>query len=207
MDTSTPGGMVPLGPDAASIATRAILFVLIMVLAYAAASGVWHLLRGGGLGGLTRRLLGRRPASPWATGEWACGQCHSVNRAATDVCVRCRAPRRATEMTFAGISTEPDIIPLSIPAGSSATVVLEHNPAAHLDGLNGHWRLRVNSVIVASAARRDGALAMLRAVDGADAVLFDPNGSGYSPYAMAALIAAFEKPKLPLSAPCPEGRR
>jgi hypothetical protein len=110
-------------------------------------------------------------------------------------------------MTFAGTPTEPDIIPASIPAGSSATVVLEHNPAAHLDGLNGHWRLRVNGVIVGSAARRDGVLAMLRAVEGADAALFDPNDSGYARYALPALIAAFEKPKLPLSAPCPEKGR
>jgi len=51
------------------------------------------------------------------------------------------------------------------------------------------------------------ALALLRAVEGTEAVLFDPNGSGHSLYSLPGLIAAFEGPKLPLSAPCPEKGR
>ena len=65
----------------------------------------------------------------------------------------------------------------------------------------------MNSVIVGSAARRDGALTRLGAVDGVGAVVFDPDGAGYAHYALPALIAAFERPKLPLAAPCPEKGR
>jgi hypothetical protein len=59
-------------------------------------------------------------------------------------------------------------------------------------------------VIVGSAARRDGALALLRAVEGARAVLFDANGMGYAPYPLPALLAAFEGPRLPITGACPE---
>jgi hypothetical protein len=200
---------LPTDPDAASAATRAIAFLLIMTLAFLAAVGfrgmVGRVRRRSG--GATRRLLGRPPVhEPWATGEWACGRCHTVNRASSAACERCRGPRAEVAMSFAAVVTEPDILPASIPAGAGATVTLEHNPAAHTQGLNGHWRLRVNSVIVGSAARRDGALALLRAVEGAEAVLYDPSGEGYAAYALPALVAAFEAPRLPLSTSCPEGR-
>jgi hypothetical protein len=101
-------------------------------------------------------------------------------------------------------SGEADIVPAQIEAPDGSVIVLEHNAAAHADGLVGHWRLRVNGAILGTAARRDGALALLRAVQGTDAVLFDPNGAGYAPYSRSALIAAFEAPRLPISAPCPE---
>ena len=186
---------------------QAITYVLTLSAGFLAAYFFWNWASGGGPGRIMRRFAGRTPAPTWATGEWACGACHTVNRASLVACERCRAPRGATQMTFAAIPTEPDIIPATIPVGAGSTVSLEHNPAAHLEGLNGHWRLRVNSVIVGSAARRDGALALLRAVDGAPAVVFDPDGAGYAHYALPALIAAFEGPKLPLAAPCPEKGR
>ena len=195
---------IPLGGDGGSVATRAIVFIMLMAIAGSAAVWFMHALRDGRLGAMTRRLLGRPLPQPWATGEWACGQCHTANRASSQACARCRSPRAAVELAFADVPAEPDILPVSIPAGAGSTVVLEHNSAAHTDGLNGHWRLRVNGVIVGSAARRDGALAMLRAVEGADAVLFDPSGAGYAAYALRSVIAAFESPKLPINAPCPE---
>jgi hypothetical protein len=201
------GPLVPLGGDTGSVIARAVLFLLIMALAFFAARAAWGVLASGRWGAVGRRLLGHAPPEPWATGEWACGRCHTVNRADSPACERCRAQRASAAMTFAPVPREPDIIPGAIPAGAGSTVTLEHNPAAHTDGLNGHWRLRVDSVIVGSAARRDGALALLRAVEGADAVLFDSTGDGYAAYALPALIAAFERPRLPIRTPCPEGRR
>jgi hypothetical protein len=202
MDVGDP--LVPLGGDTASVVARGILFLLIMALAFLAARATLGAIRSRRWGGAARHLLGHQALAPWDTGEWACGRCRSVNRAASVTCEHCRSPRRETELTFAGIPTEPDIVPDAIPAGAGAVVTLEHNEAAHRDGLNGHWRLRVNSVIVGSAARRDGALALLRAVEGAEAVLFDPTGAGYAAYALPSLIAAFEQPRLPIRTPCPE---
>lgn len=86
-------------------------------------------------------------------------------------------------------------------------MTLEHDARAHTDGLSRHWRLRVDGVIVGSAARRDGALALLRAVDGADVVRYDLRGTGVAEYPLPALIAAFEGPKLPVAGPCPEAVR
>lgn len=200
---------LPVDDSLNSVATRAIVFVMLMGLSFLLAVALVALAKR-----LRRRadtaareLLGRPPVpSAWATGEWACGRCKTVNRAASRTCVRCRAPREQVAMSFAPVATEPDILPSSIPAGAGATVTLEHNEAAHLDGLNGHWRLRVNSVIVGSAARRDGALALLRAVEGANAVLFDPEGEGYRPYPLAAVVTAFEGRRLPIRTPCPESR-
>ena len=196
--------LVPLGDDTASAVARALLFLLIMVLAFIAARATLGTLLSRRWGSVARRLIGRQPLPPWATGAWACGQCRSVNRAASVVCERCRSRRQQVQLAFGGIATEPDILPERIPAGPGAVVTLEHNEAAHRDGLNGHWRLRVSGVTVGSAARRDGALALLRAVTGAEAVLFDASGAGYAAYALPSLIAAFEQPRLPISVPCPE---
>lgn len=198
------------GDDPGSIATRAVVLLLILSLSFLCAVAFLGAVRRirADSGSVSWQLFRRPPdRAPWASAGWACGRCHSVNPHLAPACQRCRSPRAETEMAFAGVPTEPDVIPAPIPAGSGATVTLEHNPAAHLDGLNGHWRLRVNSVIVGSAARRDGALALLRAVEGADAVLYDAEGMGYAAYDLPSLIAAFEVPRLPLRAPCPEGRR
>jgi hypothetical protein len=193
-----------MGDDVGSMLTRAIVLLIAGGLGALCARAVWNFLRDGGPGKTARRMIGHQERAPWASNGWACGRCHTVNRHTRRECERCRSPRESTEMAFAQVATEPDIIPASIPAGAGAIVTLEHNSAAHTEGLNGHWRLRVNSVIVGSAARRDGAVALLRAVEGANAVLFDPRGAGIAPYPISALIAAFESPKLPLSVPCPE---
>ena len=77
---------------------------------------------------------------------------------------------------FAPVETEPDILPDDDPRRPPTRWSrLEHNAAAHDDGLNGHWRLRVNGVVVGVAARRDGALRLLRAIDGGSVVIFDPH--------------------------------
>jgi hypothetical protein len=190
-----------------AIAGRALVFVVIMACAYLLAAAAW-----GGLGRAarnadraTRRLFGRpRSAPDWDRGSWACGRCRSVNRATTVACERCRAPRADVEIPVVPVATEPDVVPAEIAVPDGSAVTLEHNAAAHDDGLNGHWRLRVNGVILGSAARRDGALALLRAVRGSEVVMFDPKGAGYAAYGRAALIAAFEARSLPLRAPCPE---
>jgi hypothetical protein len=186
------------------------VFVVIMACAYLLAWATWQ-----GLGRMarnadrtTRRVFGRRPlGQDWDRGTWACGRCRTVNRPALVACERCRAPRAEVEMHAGPPPGEPDIIPAEITVPDGSVIVLEHNAAAHADGLVGHWRLRVNGVILGSAARRDGALALLRAVHGTDAVLFDPNGAGYATYSRSALMVAFEAPKLPLAAPCPERDR
>ncbi len=207
MPTDAPSTWISTDPDPASTAARAVAFVLIMLLSFLLAVAVRGAVRGGSksIDPATRQLFRRPPvAAPWASGEWACGRCRTVNRAARSVCERCRTSRAEAEMAFDGPAPVPDIIPAEIPAGVGGIVILEHNAAAHADGLNGHWRLRVNSTIVGSAARRDGALALLRAVTGAEAVLFDPEGDGYAPYGLLELIAAFEAPRLPIRTPCPE---
>jgi len=62
----------------------------------------------------------------------------------------------------------------------------------------------VNGVSTGSAASRDGALALLRALRDTEVAVFDPKGEGYAPYGLAALIAAFEGARLPFAGPCPE---
>jgi hypothetical protein len=192
-------------PDA--ILGRAVAFVVILGISYLLARATWTAIGAiaRNIGPTTSFALGRpRRRQPWARGEWACSRCRSLNRAAATACERCRAPRALVEMPEVPPATEPDLVPgrITVPAGS--VVALEHNAAAHHDGLNGHWRLRVNGVMRGSAARRDGALRLLQALDGSDVVLFDPSGAGQGAYPRTALIAAFEAPRLPLNEPCPE---
>jgi hypothetical protein len=188
---------------------RAVVFLLLMgvglVLALGFRDALGHLRRN--LGPAFRDALGRPEPPPWSRGEWACGACRSVNRYDADHCDTCQAPRRSVEIAFAPPEPAADIIPEAIVAGTGSTVTLEHNAAAHADALSGHWRLRVDGVIVGSTATRDGALRLLRAVHDADAVLFDPIGAGYAPYGLADLIRAFEGPRLPIRVPCPEAGR
>lgn len=178
-----------------------------MVFSFLLAIAARGALRGWakGIGPATRRALGAPdPSATWARGEWACGRCRSLNRGSATACERCRAPRAQAEIRVAAPGTAPDIIPAEIRAGPTSVVTLEHNPGAHGRGLTGHWRLRVNTVIVGSAARRDGALALLRAVRGASAVMFDADGEGFAAYGLPDLVRAFEAPRLPLRTPCAE---
>lgn len=156
-----------------------------------------------GLARSLRRAIRPEPP-PWVRTEWVCGACRSVNLARSRLCATCRRERAVVELTFTPEPTMPDQIPAAIAVPPGSRVTLEHNPAAHADGLTGHWRLRVNGVVVGSAARRDGALALLRVVGGADTIMFDPRETGFSTYRLIDLVAAFERPRLPLDVPCPE---
>lgn len=189
-----------IDPGAAALALAALIYGGMLI-----GWGVWQVAARvrRGAGSATRTLLGRAEPPPWVQDHWACGRCRSVNPRFAERCERCRSPRSSAEITVPLPPTVPDIIPASI-AAAGALVRLEHNALAHDDGLSGHWRLRVNGVIAGSAARRDGALDLLRALDGAETVYYDPRGSGTGPYPVAALIAAFEGADLPLEEPCPE---
>lgn len=156
-----------------------------------------------GLAGALRRAIRPEPP-PWVRTEWVCGSCRSVNNGRARRCASCRRERAAVELTFTPSPTMPDQIPAEIAVPPGSRLTLEHNPAAHADGLTGHWRLRVNGAVVGSAARRDGALALLRAVVGADTIMFDPRETGFSTYRLAELVVAFERPRLPVDVPCPE---
>ncbi len=186
-------------------AAAALAFLLLVYGGGLVAWGVWQLAARirRGAGPATRTLIGRPEPPPWVQDRWACGRCRSINPRYADRCQRCRAPRAGVEIPVPPPATEPDIIPAAIRA-AGALVLLEHNAAAHDAGLAGHWRLHVNGVIAGSAARRDGALDLLKALEGAETVYYDPKGNGVGPYPVATLISAFEAPALPLAGPCPE---
>ena len=184
---------------------RAVVFLLILVASGITAWGVREAMRASvrRAGGATRQAFARggdgRP--------WACARCRSLTPDSRDRCSKCGADRATSQLAFAPVETEPDVLPEAIPVTADALVFLEHDAAAHEDGLNGHWRLRVNGVVVGVAARRDGALHLLRAVQGGSVVMFDPHGNGVAPYPLEALIHAFDGPRLPLGVPCPEAAR
>lgn len=197
VDTSgTPEGM----------AVRVVVLLGILAVSAVVALAVRDALGRAGrdAGKFTRGVIGRPLPPEWAAAEWACGRCRTVNGAHRESCQRCRAPRAQVELAFQPAAREPDVIPAEVSAGPGASVMLEHRAEAHRADLAGHWRLRVNGVVAGSAATRDGALALLRALRGTETVLFDPKGMGYAPYPLPALIAAFEGPRLPFSGPCPE---
>jgi hypothetical protein len=85
--------------------------------------------------------------------------------------------------------------------------MLEHDAAAHLRNLNGHWLLKVNGVTTGSAATRDGACRLLCALLDTPVVMADPKGEGYAAYPTDVLAAAFAGPQLPYAGPCPEHTR
>lgn len=142
----------------------------------------------------------------WAPGIWHCAACLSTNPPTADRCARCREPRR--ELVHAPIEARPDWIPerIAVPPGTVVTVV--HDPAAHVDPSEAHWQVRVGGRMVGSAADRNGALALLRALDGdsdgAEIVYLDVRGTGTSPYRLGDVIARFEGQRFPLDVPCPE---
>ena len=67
-----------------------------------------------------------------------------------------------------------------------------------------HGGLSVGGPTVGAAARRDGALELLRALDGIEIVALDVRGTGPARYRRADVIARFEGPRFPLDVPCPE---
>jgi len=149
---------------------------------------------------ITRARGADRP--DWAPGIWICTSCLSSNTPSATRCERCRRPRE--ELVERVEPVRPDSIPERIEVPPGAFVSLRHDPEAHTDPGAAHWRLLVGGQTVASAARRDGASAMLRALRGADRVDLDVNGTGARTYRLADVIARFEGARFPLEVPCPE---
>jgi hypothetical protein len=141
-----------------------------------------------------------RPA--WAPGIWHCASCLTTNLPSARRCARCHRPR--TELTHAPAEPRPDWIPERIAVPPGAIVTLVHDPAAHLDPGEAHWRITAGGLVVGSAARLAGALALLRALEGVDVVALDVRGTGPSAYRLADVIARFEAPRFPLDVDCPE---
>lgn len=104
------------------------------------------------------------------------------------------------------MAARPDWIPDRIVVASADLVSLVHDPAAHADPGEPHWRLTAGGQTVGSAARQDGALALLRALDGPDTIGIDVRGTGLATYRLSDVIARFEGPRFPLEVPCPERR-
>lgn len=154
---------------------------------------------------LTRREINRARGADrpeWAPGIWHCAACLSTNPPTAARCARCREPRR--ELVHDPPETRPDWIPERIVVPPATAVTLVHDPRAHLDPSEAHWSVRVGGRMVGAAARRDGALALVRALDGVDVVYLDVRGTGTSEYRLTDVIARFEAPSFPLDVPCPE---
>jgi hypothetical protein len=203
------GGAPWIDPTPAGQAVRAIVFLLFVG---AGALTAWTLVdiarrNGARIVHAGRKLLGNPEQPSWAPGDWPCARCRSVNRSGTSRCARCRGPRDEVELRLPAPEREPDIIPGEIRSGPDALVILEHHDDAHVRALSGHWLLKVNGVVAGSAATRDGAAALLAALQDTPMVMADPKGQGYAQYATASLIAAFTAGPLPYTGACPEQTR
>jgi hypothetical protein len=150
--------------------------------------------------GIARARGPERPV--WAPGIWHCAGCYTTNPPTATRCARCRRPRE--ELVHAPIEARRDWIPATIVVPPDVIVTLVHDPAAHADPGAAHWRLTAGGQTVGSAARRDGAVALLRALDGVREVAFDRRGTGPTTYRLAEVIARFEAAGFPLDVPCPE---
>jgi hypothetical protein len=162
----------------------------------------------GGASRATRRSISQARGADrpeWVPGIWQCASCLTTNREAATRCEKCRRPRE--ELVHEPVEARPDWIPDRIPAASGAIVTLIHDPRAHLDPGEAHWRLTVGGRTVGSAANRAGALALLRALDGPRTVALDRRGTGPSTYRLSDVIERFEAPTFPLDVPCPERPR
>jgi len=204
--TASPTTWIDTSPTPEGMTLRVVAFLLILAISGIAALAARDALgrTRSEAGRIARGAIGQPVAPPWASRGWACGRCRSVTGHGRDRCQGCGAPRSETELHLPPAEPVPDVIPADITAGPGSLVMLEHNASAHEQALARHWLLRVNGVVAGSAANRDGALALLRAVRGVDTVMFDPHGKGYAPYQLTALVAAFEGPRLPYASPCPE---
>jgi hypothetical protein len=162
----------------------------------------------GGASRATRRSISQARGADrpeWVPGIWQCALCLTTNREAATRCEKCHRPRQ--DLVHEPVEPRPDWIPDRIPADSGAIVTLVHDPRAHVDPGEAHWRLTIGGRMVGSAASRDGALALLRALDGPRVVALDVRGAGPSTYRLADVIERFEAPKFPLDVPCPERLR
>ena len=187
---------------AARAGLLAFAFIAGLVLAVAFRDALSRYVRG--LGPAIQRGLGRTNPPDWDRGDWLCRWCLSVNGRTAVRCLKCKTSRESAELPRPAPERGPDAIPRAIVVPLGALVVLEHNAAAHADALAGHWRLRVGREIVGSAAFRDGVVELLRSIEGADVVLFDPRGIGHRSYRLGDLASRFDRDEMPLDMPCPE---
>jgi hypothetical protein len=187
-------------------ASRAVVFVVLMLVALVLAilfrDGLAHYARG--FGPALAKALGREPPPDWRSGEWICGACLSSNTRISTECAKCRGHRAMTALRPADPEPMSEVVPerIAVPAGTH--LLLEHNAAAHADGLVGHWRIRRSGQVLASTSRRTGVPGMLRAIEGTDIILLDRRGAGATAYRIPEVIAEFESPRFPLAVPCPE---
>jgi len=138
----------------------------------------------------------------WAPGIWLCAFCLSTNAPASTSCPACKRPRQ--DLGRRQVEVARDVIPDRVPVPPGAIVTLHHEARAHRDPGDPHWRVTVGGATVGSAAARDGALALLRALDGVDVVMLDIRGDGPAPYRLPDVIARFDGPRFPLDVACPE---
>lgn len=141
-----------------------------------------------------------RPA--WAPGIWLCAFCLSTNSPAASSCRSCKRPRQDLDRPQVVVAT--DVLPERIPVRPGAIVTLHHEARAHADPDDPHWRVTVGGLTVGSAAKRDGVLALLRALDGTDVVFLDIRGDGTAPYRLSDVLERFDGPRFPLDVACPE---
>jgi hypothetical protein len=185
---------------------RLLLYVVMygggMVIAALAFTAIRSVLRSG-RDTLNRSRGADRPE--WAPGIWMCAHCRSTNDPVARTCAICRRPREDLARREAVVAE--DVIPDRIVVPEGRFVALFHDPAAHADVETGHWRLKVGGQTAGVAALRDGALALLRAVEGTDTIALDVRGTGLASYRLTDVIARFEAPGFPLDVPCPEAGR
>lgn len=138
----------------------------------------------------------------WAPGIWLCAHCRSTNHPSARRCTSCHAPR--ADILRDPAEARPDWIPERIDASRGLIVTFAHDPAAHSDPGAAHWQLLVGGHMVGSAARRTGAIALLKALQGTETIAIDVRGTGAATYRLADAIARFEAPRFPIDVPCPE---
>ncbi len=201
----TPATWITIESTPEGLATRSValiaLIVVSVVLGLAFRDGMSAYHRGFQRAAV--RSIGREAPPDWIETTWLCAICRSVNVRSAVRCASCRSARGQAEAIRVVREAEPDVIPESID-GAGARVTLEHNGVAHQAPLETHWRILVNGRVFGSAAQREGAIALLRAVRGSDIVFFDPRGAGIMTFPVGDLIAALERSRSPLRVPCPE---
>jgi hypothetical protein len=159
----------------------------------------------GGTARVVRRDINRARGADrpeWAPGIWHCATCLTTNHPAATRCQTCRTPRR--ELVHDPIDARPDWIPEQIAVPPDVLVTLVHDPVAHADPSQAHWCVKVAGARAGTAARRAGALGLLRAIDGADTIQLDVRGTGPATFRLDDVIARFEAAHFPLDVPCPE---